>query len=115
MTMKPLAAKKKDIKSNKLRVLILEDNPVDAELMERQLKKDGIAFTAQRVDTRSGFLKALKTFEPDVILASRGGSMGRFHPWSLFRRQRIRVDTQAPGLPPGSAMGGWVRPGCLVA
>ena len=28
----------------KLRILILEDNPADAELMERQLRKDGIHF-----------------------------------------------------------------------
>ena len=56
-------------KETKLRVLILEDNPADAELMERQLKKDGIGFTAQRADTRSGFLQALKPFKPDLILA----------------------------------------------
>jgi PAS domain S-box-containing protein len=56
-------------KEKKLRILILEDNLADAELMERQLKKDGINFTAQRVDSRSAFLKALKAFEPDLILA----------------------------------------------
>lgn len=39
--MKPIAPKIKDIKSNKLRVLILEDIPADAEMMERQLGKSG--------------------------------------------------------------------------
>jgi PAS domain S-box-containing protein len=56
-------------KENDLRVLILEDNPVDAELMARQLNKDRIDFAAQRVDTRNEFLKALKAFQPDLILA----------------------------------------------
>jgi PleD family two-component response regulator len=56
-------------KEKDLRVLILEDNPADAELMGRQLNKDGIDFAAERVDTRSEFLKALKTREPDLILA----------------------------------------------
>jgi PAS domain S-box-containing protein len=50
-------------------VLILEDNPADAELMERQLKKAGIGFVSHHVDTRNGFLKALKSFKPDFILA----------------------------------------------
>ena len=59
----------KATKAPKLRVLILEDNPADAELMERQLKKDGIAFVSRRVDTRSGFLQALKAFQPELILA----------------------------------------------
>jgi PAS domain S-box-containing protein len=56
-------------KEKKLRVLILEDNPADAELMERQLKKAGIGFVSHHVDTRNGFLKALKSFKPDFILA----------------------------------------------
>ncbi len=66
---RPMAAKIKDIKSKVLRVLILEDNPVDTELMERQLKKDGITFISRRVDSKSNYLKALKTFQPDLILA----------------------------------------------
>jgi len=68
-TKKPLAPKKRDIKNNVLRILILEDNPPDSELMERQLKKAGITFTSRRVDTRSGFIQALKSFKPDLILA----------------------------------------------
>jgi PAS domain S-box-containing protein len=56
-------------KEMKLRVLILEDNPADAELMERQLKKDGITFVSQRVENKSNYLQALKTFQPDLILA----------------------------------------------
>jgi len=67
--MKPIAPKIKDIKSNKLRVLILEDSAADAELMERQLRRKKIACEALRAETRGGFIKALKEFNPDVILA----------------------------------------------
>jgi PAS domain S-box-containing protein len=67
---KPLAQpKKKDNKIDALRVLILEDNPADAELMERQLRRDKIAFLAQRAETRGGFIKALKKFQPEVVMA----------------------------------------------
>ena len=61
--------KSKDKKSLELRVLILEDNPVDAELMERQLKKDGITIVSRRVESKSSYLKALKTFQPELLLA----------------------------------------------
>ncbi len=52
-----------------LRVLILEDSPTDAELMERELRRAGLLFVAQRVDTEEAFVRALDDFHPDVILA----------------------------------------------
>lgn len=52
-----------------LHVLILEDTPTDAELMERELHKAGIAFTARRVETRDAFVASLEEFHPDVILS----------------------------------------------
>ena len=54
--------------TEKLRILLLEDNASDAELIERQLKKAGIGFVCERVKTRTAFLQALKTFRPDLIL-----------------------------------------------
>ena len=52
-----------------VRILILEDLPADAELMERELHKGGIEFSAKRVETKETFLKELKDFGPDLILA----------------------------------------------
>lgn len=52
-----------------LRILILEDVPTDAELIERELRRAGLAFTSRRVDTEADFRAALDDFEPDVILA----------------------------------------------
>ena len=51
-----------------LRILILEDVPSDAEMVERALRKAGLAFTARRTDTRKGFVEALESFKPDVVL-----------------------------------------------
>jgi PAS domain S-box-containing protein/putative nucleotidyltransferase with HDIG domain len=51
-----------------LKILILEDMPTDAELMEHELRKAGIAFSSRVVETRGGFIKELKNFEPDLIL-----------------------------------------------
>jgi PAS domain S-box-containing protein len=55
--------------SDALRILILEDVPTDAELVERELRKADIAFTSRCVDTREGLLKELEDFSPDIILS----------------------------------------------
>src|SRR5690348_11235293 len=51
-----------------LKVLLLEDVATDAELVERELKKAGVAFVAKRVETRAAFVEALEAFRPDVVL-----------------------------------------------
>ncbi len=53
----------------KLKILILEDNANDAELMERTLRDSGISFSAVRTDTRELFEAALNDFHPDLILS----------------------------------------------
>ncbi|HEX8962125.1 MAG TPA: HD domain-containing phosphohydrolase [Rhodocyclaceae bacterium] len=52
-----------------LRVLMLEDEPADAEFAQRELRKAGIGFSSLRVDDRTAFIAALDEFRPDVILA----------------------------------------------
>lgn len=52
-----------------LRILMLEDSPVDAELNLRILHKAGIEFESRRVETREEFQSALVDFEPDLVLA----------------------------------------------
>ncbi len=48
---------------------MLEDVATDAELIERELRKAEISYTAKRVETREDFLKGLKEFAPDLILS----------------------------------------------
>lgn len=52
-----------------LDVLLVEDSPRDAELVERTLRRGGIAFTARRVETERAMRAALAGAPPDVILA----------------------------------------------
>ncbi len=51
-----------------LKVLILEDRPVDAELISYELKRAGYSIISERVDTQTSYLKSLQT-PPDIILA----------------------------------------------
>jgi len=53
----------------RLKILHLEDIPSDAELVDRALKKAGIAFEKCLVDTRQEYMEALDEFQPDVILS----------------------------------------------
>src|SRR5256885_4663351 len=55
-----------------LRILLLEDVPADAALVERHLTKSGLEFVSERVDTRARFEEALRDFVPDIILSDHG-------------------------------------------
>jgi len=52
-----------------LRILLVEDVAMDAELVEYELARAGIRFTARCVATREGFVRELIEFGPDVILS----------------------------------------------
>jgi signal transduction histidine kinase len=66
----PSAAEETDsAKRSPLRILILEDHPVDAELEQRLLARAGLDFTAVVVDTETSFVEQLAVFRPEVILS----------------------------------------------
>src|SRR2546428_516742 len=52
-----------------LRVLLTEDNPADAELELRELKRAGLRIAHRIADTEQGFVSALREFSPDVLLS----------------------------------------------
>ncbi|MCP9446962.1 MAG: response regulator [Nitrospira sp.] len=52
-----------------LRLLLLEDNPIDADLIVALLVEAGIMCTARRVDSRDAFVAALREGRVDMILA----------------------------------------------
>ena len=51
-----------------LRLLLVEDDPTDAELVVRELRKSGFEPQLRRVDTREAFTKGLADEPPDVII-----------------------------------------------
>lgn len=52
----------------KLKILVVEDSPTDAELIGNELREGGLVFEAVLVDTEEAFTAALKEFKPDLIL-----------------------------------------------
>ncbi len=52
-----------------IKILVLEDVPLDVELMEAELKREGMNFISRRVETEEEYRKELNDFKPDVILA----------------------------------------------
>ncbi|HEY7887167.1 MAG TPA: EAL domain-containing protein [Steroidobacteraceae bacterium] len=53
----------------RIRVLLVEDMEVEAELTSRHLRKHGIAHLVQRVDTDAAMRAALREFKPTIILS----------------------------------------------
>ena len=51
------------------RILILEDTPTDAALIEFELQEAGISFTPKWVKTEKEYVQALQDFSPDLILS----------------------------------------------
>jgi PAS domain S-box-containing protein len=95
------------------RILIVEDIPTDAELAEREICKVLKSCTFHLVETRKEFLKALETFQPDVILsdytlpnfdgltalklARKHAPLTPFIIWTGFSSEDIAVDCLKAG------------------
>jgi PAS domain S-box-containing protein len=78
---------------SELRILMLEDVAADAELLERELRREGIAFTSKRVDSEEGFREQLLQFSPDIILTDY--SLPHFNGMGALRLAR----ELAPNVP----------------
>jgi DNA-binding NarL/FixJ family response regulator len=71
-----------------LRVLLVEDDSNDAELIIHALEADEPGCTVLRVDSRSAFMRALEAFGPDVILSDHG--VADFSALDAFRLAQAR-------------------------
>jgi PAS domain S-box-containing protein len=76
-----------------LKILILEDVPMDAELVEYELGRASIPFLSRRVDSREAFLQELEEFRPDLILSDY--TLPRFDGMTALSLARER----APSIP----------------
>ncbi len=77
----------------RLRILIVEDVPEDAELVQRELRSAGLVFETARVEEEAGLLAALDTFRPDIVLADY--SLPRFDGLAAVRL----VSARCPEVP----------------
>jgi len=54
---------------DELRVLLLSDDPAGAEHVEMILRQSCLNFSARRLETKDGFVTALREFNPDIVLS----------------------------------------------
>jgi DNA-binding NtrC family response regulator len=52
------------------KIIILEKDPADAELIDHQLKKIGLKHSAVRVGSKEIFLSTVRDFAPDLVVAN---------------------------------------------
>lgn len=97
---------------DRLRILHLEDNAADAELVERHLREAGLRFDAKLVATREAFVRALDEFRPDVILAD--DSLADFDGFSAIRLVRQK-DPDVPFIVVAGVLGDEAAVGLIKA
>ena len=71
---------------DRIRVLLLEDNEDDAELIRHELRRSGLSTITDRVDSEVTFAAALREFEPDVVLSDH--SLAQFDAQSALAMLR---------------------------
>ena len=74
-----------------IRILIFEDVPADAALVERELRRSGLKFVARCVETEPEFLAALDELRPDLVLSDY--TLPSFNGMAALRLARERVPT----------------------
>ena len=72
-----------------LRFLLVEDNPVDVQLMERGLRRAGFDFTSAVVQTPEDFTRELRVNRPHVVLADTTFPIGEA--WKHWKSSRAKV------------------------
>jgi putative two-component system response regulator len=55
--------------NTELNIILLEDEPTDAELVERALRKGNLKFVTRRAENKAGFMQALSEGKPDIVLS----------------------------------------------
>lgn len=78
--------------NEKIKILMLEDSPSDAKLIQRELKREKLDFIARVVDDKDIYIDALISFAPDIILCDH--SLPGFNSMdALFESKRYAKDT----------------------
>lgn len=55
-----------------LHILMLEDEPADAALIDHELKRAGLRFDSRRIESREQFIREIEERKPDIILSDHG-------------------------------------------
>lgn len=72
----------------KLRILLVEDDVADAELITQELESSGFTFALTRVQTEADFRRELESRFPDLILSDHGlPSFSGFKALEIVRKE----------------------------
>lgn len=75
-----------------IRILLLEDETADAELVKFALREGGLPCTLQRVDSREEFVHELETHPPDLVLSDYSlPSMDGYAALKILQEKRPEV------------------------
>lgn len=69
----------------KTKILIVEHDSNDMELIQQELKKGDVNYVTETVQTETEYKKAIHTFQPDIILSNY-----TFHPFDGLTALKIR-------------------------
>ncbi|MFT7453054.1 MAG: PAS domain S-box-containing protein [Patescibacteria group bacterium] len=76
----------------KLKILHLEDTSTDAELVERELKTGKIQFEVFVVSNKTEFEKALKEFDPDIVISDHTlPSFNSFEAIKIMKQRGMKI------------------------
>jgi len=96
-----------------VRVLLLDDNRADADLIARELERSEIDVVLERVDSEASFTAAVDTFAPDVVLSDH--ALAQFNPHAALETLRAISPATAfiimTGAHPGSMTSVSIRAG----
>ena len=90
-------------------IVILEDEPTDAELVERALRKGNLKFTTRRAENKAGFVQVLDESKPDIVLSDyklpdfNGLAAVKAGPREVSRRARASSSPAASATRPPSS------------
>src|SRR6478736_3599131 len=74
------------------KILFLEDNPDDVELMQHELNEASFSFTSQRTDRKADFIKQVNEFRPDIILADYSlSTFNGMQAFQMLRREKLVI------------------------
>lgn len=75
-----------------IKVLHLEDDPSDAELIDYELRKGDIQFEKRLVDNREEYEEMLNKFNPDIILSDHSlPSFNSFKALEILRDKKLNI------------------------
>ncbi|HXG48254.1 MAG TPA: PAS domain S-box protein [Methylomirabilota bacterium] len=79
--------------AKELSIIVIEDEPADAQAIEQELREAGLRFRSCRLDTRAALLRALASESPDIVLSDF--TLPELDGWEALNLVR----QHAPGIP----------------